>query len=316
VPNKEVQGQIEKGELIIAVDATRAADDPHKLTALLLALVIARLADLRLKERATYSSAGARAGASTNVRAALDELKALHLEGYYFIRGLLRSVISEADRLALFISYGWASGEIGVFDDARIEAMANQAIEFTPDITNPAHAYPAVLLNAIVTQRDTLNENQTIAAGGTLAATQARDLALELMEAITERVRHHYCAASDLRAKNPELARIGFRVTHDPGEVTPAGPGAIAGTPVYDAIQKKLTIQAMPERSAFIRGYRQAVGGVPEPAGVSNTTSVSVIQFSPLVPGTTYEFWVVGVNDDGDEGPESEHVTHVEPVGL
>ncbi len=313
--NKKVQEQAEKGELIIAVDATRAVDDPHKLPAYMLALVIARLADLLLKDLATFTTEGDRATASAKIRAALDELRALHAEGYNFINGLLRSVISAPDRLGLFISLGWESGEIGDFDDARIESMANRAIAVTPDIANPAHRYPAALLDAIAAQLLIVNTNQTIAAGGTLAATDARDLALELMEAITERVRHHYCAASDLRAKNPELARIGFRVTHDSGEVTPGNPGPIVGTPLYDTIQKKITIPAMPERSAFICGYRQAVGGVPEPAGVSNTTTVSVVQFSPLVPGTTYEFWVVGVNDDGDEGPESEHVTHVEPVG-
>ncbi len=313
--NKKVQEQVEKGELIIAVDATRAADDPHKLLAYMLALVIARLADLRLKDLATFTTESDRAAASGKIRAALDELRALLGDGYNFIQGLPRSDISAPDRLGLYTSYGWESGEIGDFDDARIESMANLAIAVTPTIPTVAFRYRADLIAAITAQLLILNTNQTIAAGGTVAATDARDLALDLMEAITERVRHHYCGASDLRAKNPELARIGFRVTHDAGEVTPSGTGPIAGTPVYDTVQMKVTIQEMPERAVFIRSIRQAVGGAPEPAGVSNTTSVSVVQFSPLVPGTTYEFWVVGVNEDAEEGPESEHVTHVEPVG-
>ena len=35
---------------------------------------------------------------------------------------------------------------------------------------------------------------------------------------------------------------------------------------------------------------------------------------SPLTPGVTYEFWIVGHNSQGD-GPESNHVTHAVPVG-
>jgi hypothetical protein len=215
----------------------------------------------------------------------------------------------------IFISHGWESGEVGDFDDARIEAMASLAIAVTPTIANPAHRYPAALITSITDQLQIVNDNQPIAAGGTQAATDARDVALELMEAVTERVRHYYCSASDLRTRNPELARIGFRVAHLPGEVNPGSAGAIEGTPVYDPITKQLTIQTFPDRSAFIRAIRQAIGGAPEPCGVSNTTTVSVVQSSPLTPGTTYEFWVVGVNDAGDEGPESEHVTHTEPVG-
>ncbi len=34
---------------------------------------------------------------------------------------------------------------------------------------------------------------------------------------------------------------------------------------------------------------------------------------SPLTPGVTYEFWIVGHNSQGD-GPESNHVTHAVPL--
>ena len=39
-------------------------------------------------------------------------------------------------------------------------------------------------------------------------------------------------------------------------------------------------------------------------AGVSSGTTVSVIGFSPLTPGATYDVWVTGHNSRGD-GPES-----------
>ena len=94
MPKQEVQEQIEKGELIISVDDTRAANDPHKLQTYTRTLVVERLADLRVKEAATYSTAGGRAGASAQIRVALDELQTLHTEGYHRIEGLLRSEIS------------------------------------------------------------------------------------------------------------------------------------------------------------------------------------------------------------------------------
>ncbi|HEV2805148.1 MAG TPA: fibronectin type III domain-containing protein [Chthoniobacterales bacterium] len=43
-------------------------------------------------------------------------------------------------------------------------------------------------------------------------------------------------------------------------------------------------------------------------AGASTTTTVSVAAFSPLTPGASYQFWVVGVNSRG-EGPASNKIT-------
>jgi len=313
VPNKEVQDQIEKAELILADYHTRAADDPHKLTTLLFTTETDRLAALRLAEEATYGTGATRAAASGKIRAGLDELRALHSEGYNFIKGLLRSVISAPDRLGLFTSYGWESGEIGDFDDARIEAMANQAIAVTPTIANPAHRYPAAILDPIAAQLLIVNTNQTLAAGGTQAATEDRDAKLLLLEAINERVRHHFCAASDLRTKNPELAKIGFQVQREAGEAEPPPDSEQPADPVFDPATNSLTVPAKPAHSAFLRAYRQPLGGAAEAAGVSNTTTVSVVQFSPLTPGVTYEFWLVGVNSQG-EGPQSNHVTHAVPL--
>jgi hypothetical protein len=59
--------------------------------------------------------------------------------------------------------------------------------------------------------------------------------------------------------------------------------------------------------ASFIRAYRQVTGGTAE-AGVSAATTVSVVDFSPLTAGATYQLWVVGVNSRG-EGPESNKIT-------
>jgi len=55
--------------------------------------------------------------------------------------------ITEGERLAVLTSYGWESGLIGTFTDGRIESLANEAINATPTIANPAHRYPAALGN-------------------------------------------------------------------------------------------------------------------------------------------------------------------------
>jgi hypothetical protein len=58
------------------------------------------------------------------------------------------------------------------------------------------------------------------------------------------------------------------------------------------------------------------LGGAPELAGSSPTTTVSVVQFGPLTPGVTYEFWLVGDTQSAGEGPQSNHVTHVGAGGA
>jgi Fibronectin type III domain len=60
--------------------------------------------------------------------------------------------------------------------------------------------------------------------------------------------------------------------------------------------------------ATFIRACRQPAGGPAEDGGVSNTTTVSVVDFTPLTPGVTYTVWVVGVNSSG-EGPISNKIT-------
>lgn len=314
MPNEAVLKEIEIGELIVAVDDSRDVADPFKLLTALRTLVVARLAALKAAETAATMGEAGRAGASKKVRDALDLLDALHRDGYNFIRGILSVSISAADRLSVFTAYGWESGEIGLFTDARLEGMANQAIAATPLITNPAHRYPTALLDAITAQLAIVNANQPLATGGSAqAATAARNVALDELNSINERVRHYYCSCSDLREKTQELARIGFQPRRDAGDAVPPPDPGTPGLPTYNAATQTLSVTAMPEHTTTLRAYRQPAGGTPELAGSSPTTSVSVVQISPLTAGVTYQFWVVGVNAQG-EGPQSNSVTHAEPI--
>ena len=91
----------------------------------------------------------------------------------------------------------------------------------------------------------------------------------------------------------------------------PGTPGPVT----YDAATQTLSVAVMPDHSTTLHAFRQPLGGAPELAGSSPTTTVSVVQFGPLTPGVTYEFWLVGHTQSAGEGPESNHVTHAVPVG-
>lgn len=309
MPNEASLAEIETAELIIAVDAGRVVTDTFKLPAYLLALVIARLADLRAKDAATLVTESGRVGGQINVRTALDTLNVLLHDGYNFIKALPSYSITVADRATVFTAYGWVSGELGEFSDARIESLARQAADATPAIANPAHRYPTALLDLIAAQLALVNLNQTAATGGTAqTATDLRDKALTLLETANDRVRFHYCSASDDEDQTPELAKIGKQPRRDKGAASGPVPGA-PGAATFDAAAKTLSVPALPEGATSLRAYRKAAGGEPELAGTSTGTTVSVVGVGPLTVGVAYELWVVGHNAQGD-GPESNHVNH------
>lgn len=307
MPNVVVLEQIELAELAQFVDDGRDAADLFKLPAWLRTLLNVRLADLKAKDAATLLTEGDRATASGRMRAALDQLTLLLRDGYNFIQGIPSFAISSPDRLGVFTAYGWESGLVGEFTDARVESLANQAIVATPAIPNAAHRYPTALLDFITAQLALVNANQPLATGGTAqAATAARDAALVLLQLATERVRSYYCCASDDKDQTPELAKIGRQPRRDPGQSGPPLPSE-PGAATFDATALTLTIPALPDHATTIRAYRKPAGGVAELASTSPTNVVAV---GPLTPGVTYEFWLVGHNTSGD-GPESNHVTHV-----
>ena len=210
MPNQTSLEQMELAELTQTVDDGRVAADPFKLLAASRTLLDGRLADLKAKDVATLTSEGTRATESANLRAALDQLQKLLRDGYNFIQGLGSFAISDADRLGVFTAYGWESGLVGDFSDARIESLANQAITVTPTIADATHRYPAALLTLIAAQLAIVNTNQPLATGGSAqGATDARDAALALLQLINARVRFFYCNASDDLDQTAELVKIG-----------------------------------------------------------------------------------------------------------
>lgn len=310
MPNQATLAEIEIAELTQSVDDGRAPADPFKLQAGLRTALDTRLADLKTKDAATLTTEGGRAGAQVALRTALDTLKDLLRDGFNFVAGLPSYSITPAERIAVFTSYGWEGGQIGVFDDARIESLANQAATVTSGIANAAHRYPAQLLTLIAAQLVIVNANQPLATGGTAqAATAARDAALELLRTANDRVRFFYCSASDDGDYTPELAKIGRQPRREAGAAQEQPLPGAPGTATFNAGALTLSVPALPEHGTSLRAFRKPAGGEPELAGTSTGTTVSVVGSGPLTPGVTYELWVVGHNFRGD-GPESNHVSH------
>ena len=311
MPNQTSLEQIELAELTQSVDNGRVAADPFKLPTALRTLLDTLLADLKTKDAATLTSEGSRATASANVRAALEQLQKLLRDGYNFVQGLGSFAITDAARIGLFTAYGWESGLVGAFSDARIESLANQAITVTPTIADATHRYPAALLTLITAQLASVNTNQPIATGGSAqAATDARDAALALLQLINARVRFFYCSASDDLDQTPELVKIGRQPRRDSGAAAAQPLPAAPGPATFVAAALSLTVSALPDHATTLRAFRRPAGGTAELAGTSATTTVSLTDIGPLTSGVTYEFWLVGHNSQGD-GPQSNHVSHV-----
>ena len=311
MPNQQSLEQVELAELTQTVDDGRVTGEPFKLAAALRTLLDTRLTDLQAKDSATLTSAGSRAAASANVRGALDQLQKLLRDGYNFIQGLGSFAVTDGERIGLFISYGWESGLVGDFNDARIESLANQAITVTPTIADATHRYPAALLTLITAQLAIVNTNQPRATGGSAqGATAARDAALVLLQVVNARVRFFYCSASDETDQSAELVSIGRQPRRDAGAAAAQPLPAAPGPATFDAVALSLTVSALPDHATTLRAFRRPAGGTAELASTSGTTTVSLTDLGPLTTGVTYEFWLVGHNSQGN-GPQSNHVSHV-----
>ena len=94
--DKETIEALETGELMQAVDDTRAANDPFKLSAALRACSIARQLELRATAQAAALREGDRVGAQMLVRAAGDKLEALVRVVYRWVWGLVPDWVPDA----------------------------------------------------------------------------------------------------------------------------------------------------------------------------------------------------------------------------
>ena len=105
-----------------------------------------------------------------------------------------------------------------------------------------------------------------------------------------------------------EAGKLVQAVTHRFAESQPY-PNA-PGPATFNPADNTLSIAELPPHATSLRAFRQPLGGQPEFAGTSTTTTVPVTAAGPLTPGVTYQFWLVGHNFRGD-GPESNHVSYL-----
>ncbi|HEY1769955.1 MAG TPA: hypothetical protein VGG02_06840 [Chthoniobacterales bacterium] len=225
MPNADSLSAIAQGQLIQSVDTARAAGDRFKMIADDRTLFDSRLAALTTDDNNTALTESDRAGGSGKARDSLTALKGLLHDGFNGIKAIRSSTITDAQRLEVYTAYGWASGHLGEFNDARILGLARLALDPDLEVENPDWEYAAALKTDIAAQLAIFDANgDTRTGGGRMEATKTRNTSLELFEKMLSRYRHYLCSASDDVDQSPELRRSGFKVRKDRGKPVPKPP--------------------------------------------------------------------------------------------
>jgi hypothetical protein len=235
ITNLAVSRTLAQGKLVVSVDANRPATDPFKLTPALLVLIETGISALESGDSGSHAAEGDRAGASANVRSALDKIEAALRAGYAGIDAivsdsLIPTGISEADRLSTFTTYGWEKSQLGRFTDERILILGELALQGENTVTNGAWRYAPALVTLISAQLDIVEDEEATATGGDRqVSVEDRSKQLDLLQTRISRARYHYCAASDELDSTKELAKISFQprrraTTAKPDTDTPPTP--------------------------------------------------------------------------------------------
>ena len=299
--DSEMIHAILQGEVILQVNATRSLYDLHYISEPFLGEFTTALNEAKQWNSAASFAAGDQSGAQDRVDEARARLRVLLRNGYYSLLGVPADSYSTGELRDAQESYGWAGGELGDLDLVeRVEALGALAVNAGPQIS-PALRYPATITTPTNNWLGVLASNKSIAAGGTrMTVIATKDEKRDALQAKLARVRFLYCFANDLGEGNPELERILFPRKRKPGEAQTQPRPDPCGTATWDAAQRLLSVTALPAHATFLVAWRQALGGQPEEAGISDTESVLASQFSPFMPGATYDLWVAGRNSRGD----------------
>ena len=290
-----------QGELVLMVNGTRSPYDLHRVNDPFLTEFTNALNDAKQGNSAAIFAAGDQAGAQRRVEEARGKIVGLLRNGYYFLLAVPEEDLPAADREDALTSYGWEQGQLGDLTAVdRIEALAGLAVSAGPQLPVAAR-YPASVTSRINNWLGVLTANKSIAGGGTrMTVIDTKDVKRAALLVKLARVRYLYCFASDAGEGNPELARIGFQPKRAAGDAQGDPLPDAAGTAVWDAGARTLTVPDLPAHASFLVAWRQVLGGQEEEAGVSTTETVSVSQFAPFLPGAVYDVWVTGRNSRGD----------------
>lgn len=309
MPDQTLLAAIATGELIKQVNTERSFYDDFRLNPALDQLIVARTGAAKVANSSLLMAGGDKAGARTSLTEGRGKLGELLRQGHAYLKGLPALDVPQAEVDDALESYGWERGLLGDLESpTRLEMLATQAATATPEL-DPAARYPAGLLTRIANWLGIVQANTMIAAGGSIEnLTAAKDAAREALLAAIGRVRFFYCSASDERDQTPELAKIGLQPRRDPGDAQPQPLPDAPEPATFNAATRELTIPDLPAHATSIQGWRQPAGGPAEVAGVAVGVTVSIGDFSPPVPGVTYQVWVTGHNSRGD-GPAGNKIT-------
>ena len=304
-----------QGQLVLAVNTARSPYDLHTMKGAFLTEFSSAFTDAKAANNAAIFAGGDTQGAQRRVEEARAKLAGLLRNGYFHIQSISADDLSEGDRTAALVSYGWAGGNIGdLEDDERVETLAGLGLSVQPPTVAPVAQYPGSLRSRINNWLGILSGNEVISNGGTQATlVLAKDEKREALMRKLARVRYLYCYASDLGEANPELERIGFQRKRASGEAQAQPRPDPAGTATWNPATAELSLLILPLHTTYLVAWRQPLGGQAEEAGVSTTATVGASQFTPFTPGATYDLWVTGRNSRGD-GDASAKIRWTAPV--
>ena len=319
MPSLQASDVITRLTTVQTVDNARPAGSPFKLPTSLRDDVDGDLAELIASEEDTAPREGARAGASGTRRVALTELGRQLRGGYRGIAALDEADLTEAQRLQVFESYGWESGQVGGFDDARTIALARLAPTVSVAEVGgvAARLYTSARLARIAAQLAIVDAAASTATGADRElATLRRDTALDLAGGTLLRVRFFYCSATRDLDATPELVRIGYQPRRGPGQGGDGGGGGGGGLALPSAPQN-VVVQSGAAGSGAVTISCDA----PPPAegvtvfriyrdGTTMLGAVTVVpaNFDGFTPGESLTITIRTVNATG-EGPASAPVT-------
>lgn len=312
----EIQEGILHGDIIVEADDAQAPYSEYKFTVALRNAVTLALAGARAANSAVQLAAGDQAGASARVHDARTRLADLCRNAHSTIEAIPADTdAEEQEKIDALVSLGFEGGKLGQLGDRGHLMAVVDAILANNASLPAAYRVSAAITTRLTNWRAVLLTNEIIARGGSREPlTAAKDAAKVVLFARIARVRLYVSSCNDLGEYNPELARYDFQPKRDPGDAQPQPkPGAITGTPTWNAGARTLSVTALPEHATRLKAWRKIAGGEWEPCGLSDTTTVDAAETSPFIPGGVYELAVSGYNSAGD-GPRSASVSWTAPL--
>ena len=296
-----MQEAILQMDLILRVNGPLSGYERRKLPSWLDTDATAALADARTQNSAWLFASGDLSGARLRVKEAREKLAGLVRNAHSYIGSLPEEDVSAADQIDALTSLGFEQGGIGQLNDpTHLVTLADQIVRENGNLP-AAVRVPVTIVTRLTNWLAVLRANEIVAGGGSRQdLTDDKDDARDRLIQAVAQVRF-YIASTDPETDGAAvLALYNFQPRRDPGDAQPQPLPGVPGTAAFDAATRLLSVAALPEHATSLVAWRQAAGGEPESAGISQTTSLSVSDVSPLTPGVVYTVWVTGRNSRGD----------------